>query len=60
MMDAVVDSAVAANRQKREWRHHKLPDSMEVIAAQLRHICTHTTEGLYFALNATSRSLVVH
>ncbi|CAH8831742.1 unnamed protein product [Trichobilharzia szidati] len=31
MMDAVVDSAVAANRQKQEWRHHKLPDSMEAI-----------------------------
>ncbi|KAF6780018.1 hypothetical protein AHF37_00515 [Paragonimus kellicotti] len=25
MMESVVNSAIAANRKKREWRHHKLP-----------------------------------
>ncbi|KAH8853285.1 ATPase family AAA domain-containing protein 3-B [Schistosoma japonicum] len=31
MMDAVVDSAIAANRQKQEWRHYKLPDTVEAV-----------------------------
>ncbi|CAH8439418.1 unnamed protein product [Schistosoma turkestanicum] len=32
MMDAVVDSAVAANRQKQEWRHYRLPDTIEAVS----------------------------
>uniref|UniRef100_A0A3Q0KS56 Putative ATPase n=1 Tax=Schistosoma mansoni TaxID=6183 RepID=A0A3Q0KS56_SCHMA len=31
MMDAVVDSAIAANRQKQEWRHYRLPDAVEAV-----------------------------
>ncbi|KAF8560892.1 hypothetical protein P879_03011 [Paragonimus westermani] len=36
MMEAVVDSAIAANRKKREWRQHKLPapgDAIEIAPA---------------------------
>ncbi|KAK4472549.1 hypothetical protein MN116_003791 [Schistosoma mekongi] len=33
MMDAVVDSAIAANRQKQEWRHYKLYDAVEAVAS---------------------------
>ncbi|CAH8462226.1 ATPase AAA domain-containing protein 3-A, variant 2 [Schistosoma haematobium] len=31
MMDAVVDSAIAANRQKQEWRHYRLPDAVDAV-----------------------------
>ncbi|CAH8458434.1 unnamed protein product [Schistosoma guineensis] len=31
MMDAVVDSAIAANRQKQEWRHYRLSDAVDAV-----------------------------
>lgn len=31
MMDAVTDSAIAANKQKREWRQHKLPTAYDTV-----------------------------